>query len=630
MNRTVLLSVVLLTAALLGGVVCFADVYDAQDAEDGSKAVSFIRYEAESDGKLITINDSVDEYAVVTDTDNAWGTDSASSWYVVIGNIIIDGHIVAHGDVNLVLTDGSSLTAEYITVNQGNSISIYGQSEDTGKLVLEGGSSVAALGGDNSHNSGDIAIHGGDIRSISAWSGAGIGGGSGGTGTVTVYGGKVYAQSESGAGIGGGHGAAGYVNIYGGEVTAFLDSVDSGAAIGNGSGSGAGDAEVTIYGGTIDAESYTSAGIGGAYLNEGSYSIFIHGGDIHAVSSTGAGIGGGNAGNEGNVTITSGTVHAESGSGAGIGGGSDSDGGTVSITDGMVTAISNHAAGIGAGSYDRDGADLTVTGGVVRAITNSDNPDIGGTGGSDGSFSTGSDGNAVIFADHIGALDSASGNLSVIVFQNGTGTIYGESIAPTQGFDIGDDTLRIGDGQTLVMNDAIAITGAGGRIVSDGTGSVMFDGGTIADGILGDGVKRTVVTGIDVQMDRLVFFAGDTAEIEVRIFDAAGNPVSVGSVRIQAGNFTDYAELVNGSCAFSYLCESIGPVSIVVNYDGYSTGNTTYTACRETVAIEVSVTNEGDTVAENDDTSRLYVAGVIFVVLLAILIAVQVFANRKA
>ena len=130
-------------------------------------------------------------------------------------------------------------------------------------------------------------------------------------------------------------------------------------------------------------------------------------------------------------------------------------------------------------------------------------------------------------------------------------------------------------------------------------------------------------------MDRLVFFAGDTAEIEVRIFDAAGNPVSVGSVRIQAGTFTDYAELVNGSCAFSYPCESIGPVSIVVNYDGYSTGNTTYTACSETVAIEVSVTNEGDTVAENEDTSRLYVAGAIFVVLLAIVIAFQVLANRK-
>lgn len=631
MKKTALLGVVLLTAALLGGIVCFADAYDAQDTDDGLQSVPFISYEIDADGKLTSNDDSIDEYIVVTGTDDIWGSASSISWYVVVGNVTIDGHITVNGDVNLILTDGSSLTAEYITVDQGNSISIYGQSGGTGKLILEKGSTVAALGGGYDHNSGDITIHGGDIRAISTSSGAGIGGGRGGMGTVTVYDGKVYAQSESDAAIGGGHGAAGHVNIYGGEVTAFLDSVDSGAAIGNGSGSGAGDADVSIYGGTIVAESYTSAGIGGAYLNGGSYSVLICGGSIHAVSSTGAGIGGGNAGSQGSVIITGGTVYSESGSGAGIGGGSDSDGGAVSIAGGTVTAVSKHAAGIGAGSYDRDGAEVTVSGGVVRATGYADYSDIGGTGGSDGSFSTGSDGNAVIFADVIGALDPDSADLSAIVFQNGVGSIYGDSIAPVMSFDLEDDTLHIGDGQTLIMNDGVAITGSGGRIVSDGaTGTVMFDGGTIADGILDDGVKRKIVTDIDVEMNRLVFFVGDTAEVQVMVFDVFGDPVSAGSVRIEAGAFTGDAVLVNGACTFSFICESEGPVSVSVSYAENSSGNITYTACSETVAIEVSVVNTDDTVSDDDDPSQIYVAGAIFVILLAILIAVQVLANRKA
>ena len=48
------------------------------------------------------------------------------------------------------------------------------------------------------------------------------------------------------------------------------------------------------------------------------------------------------------------------------------------------------------------------------------------------------------------------------------------------------------------------------------------------------------------------------------------------------------------------------------------------------VAIEVSVVNTDDTVSDDDVPSQIYVAGAIFVILLAILIAVQVLANRKA
>ena len=143
-------------------------------------------------------------------------------------------------------------------------------------------------------------------------------------------------------------------------------------------------------------------------------------------------------------------------------------------------------------------------------------------------------------------------------------------------------------------------------------------------------MKRKIVTDIDVEMNRLVFFVGDTAEVQVMVFDVFGDPVSAGSVRIEAGAFTGDTVLVNGACTFSFICESEGPVSVSVSYAENSSGNITYTACSETVAIEVSVVNTDDTVSDDDDPSQIYVAGAIFVILLAILIAVQVLANRKA
>ena len=250
MNRTAIIGVLLLTAALLGGAVCCADAYDAQDTGDGSSGASYIFYVADVDGKLEMKQGTIGEFHTVTGSDTSWGTASETSWYMVEGSVSIDGKVTVSGDVNLILADGSSLTAGYIVVDQGSSIAIYGQSEGTGSLVLEGGSSNAALGGDFGKASGEIAIHGGNIRAVSTSSGAGIGGGRDGAGTVSIYGGEVYAQSVSGAAIGGGHGAVGDVTVYGGEVTAFLDSTDSGAAIGNGSGSAGVGGEVTIYGGS--------------------------------------------------------------------------------------------------------------------------------------------------------------------------------------------------------------------------------------------------------------------------------------------------------------------------------------------------------------------------------------------
>ena len=101
MNRTAIIGVLLLTAALLGGAVCCADAYDAQDTGDGSSGASYIFYVADADGKLEMKQGTIGEFHTVTGSDTSWGTASETSWYMVEGSVSIDGKVTVSGDVNL-------------------------------------------------------------------------------------------------------------------------------------------------------------------------------------------------------------------------------------------------------------------------------------------------------------------------------------------------------------------------------------------------------------------------------------------------------------------------------------------------------------------------------------------------
>lgn len=143
-----------------------------------------------------------------------------------------------YGDVNFVLTDGCDFTAPRVCVNTGDSLTIYGQEEGTGRLTSTGAVTSAGIGG-MSKNAGDITIHGGIIDATGGKSsincGAGIGGASSGDcGEVTIYNGAVTAKGiYHSAGIGGGYaGSGGEVSIYGGSVTAIGDG--EGKGIGGG------------------------------------------------------------------------------------------------------------------------------------------------------------------------------------------------------------------------------------------------------------------------------------------------------------------------------------------------------------------------------------------------------------
>ena len=86
------------------------------------------------------------EYTVLTsntadsilDLDDKW-YDLPAGWYVVKGDVTITPRLDTHGAVNLILTDGSHLTAEWgINVKEGDTFTVYAQStgEDTmGRLT---------------------------------------------------------------------------------------------------------------------------------------------------------------------------------------------------------------------------------------------------------------------------------------------------------------------------------------------------------------------------------------------------------------------------------------------------------------------------------------------------------------
>ncbi len=170
----------------------------------------------------------------VTASGTEWGAAGETTWYAVTDSVTITNRVEVQGSVNLILCDGSTLTAEKgITVSgDNNSLTIWAQSGGTGKLyagTTDGtdftclNSSCAGIGGGDYAAGGEVTVNGGTVYATGGNGGAGIGGGYyGAGGKVTINGGTVNATGGNfGAGIGGSMGGAGgEVTVNGGTVNA--------------------------------------------------------------------------------------------------------------------------------------------------------------------------------------------------------------------------------------------------------------------------------------------------------------------------------------------------------------------------------------------------------------------------
>lgn len=408
----------------------------------------------------------------------------------------VSGAGIGGGTSGLGFSDSSLKTG---TGGSGGTITISGGSVTattmTGRTIgpladqNQGRWAGAAIGGSSSDgSSGNITISGGTVTAIVSSQtaphadpdadpiySAGIGSGrSGGGGTITISGGTVFAQSPDGAGIGCGEnsdGSAIVIAISGGTVEAVSTN---GAGIGGGmiealngrlsSEKPCSGGDITIAGGTVSAQSTNGAGIGsGAVIYDVSDGSEVSKEDTPEV-------------NGGEITVSGGTVSAQSVRGAGIGGGSgqvtigsdvtvasghtspsltlsSGSGGTVTISGGTVEAISTEGVGIGSGGmpfYQSESPDVDQ---YIHCVS-----------GKAGTFATGPDGSAVLFAtgsgagNHIQDDDDPSG-WSGVIFLDGEGQLYGTSVTLSEDVTIpSGNTLEIGQGQTLSVGRGVTMT----------------------------------------------------------------------------------------------------------------------------------------------------------------------------
>ena len=246
-----------------------------------------------------------------------------------------------------------------------------------------------------------------------------------------------------------------------------------------------------------------------------------------------AGIGSGYGTNTslGDITINSGTIVARgSGGGAGIGGGYETGSGTcngnITINGGYVKAFGGQSglrvtggAGIGSGENANYGGTITINGGVVYAEGGADSMSIGAGGrgigeSGNGTFTTGSNGNAVIVApDGIGdPSDNLNWDGIFISYQgnensatvNGNTVTLDDSTANIQvwGEPVIDYNLTVASGTTLKITDndrnnkgATLGVAKGSTLTNNGTIELYGNEGNSSFLVLNEGRLQTAGNG---------------------------------------------------------------------------------------------------------------------------------------
>ena len=147
-------------------------------AEATKESVSYI--ECSWNGSEVTSSTKTATATVVTAGVTEWGENNGQEhWYVVNGEINIPTRVTVTGHVHLILADGCRLTAfNGIQVSEGDSLTIYGQTNGSGALEATGNNDAGIGGGLSNANSGTVTIYGGEVTARSTF-GAGIGGGGG-------------------------------------------------------------------------------------------------------------------------------------------------------------------------------------------------------------------------------------------------------------------------------------------------------------------------------------------------------------------------------------------------------------------------------------------------------------------
>ena len=313
--------------------------------------------------------------------DDKW-YDLPAGWYVVKGDVTFTPRLDTHGAVNLILTNGSHLTAEWgIDVKVGDTFTVYAQSTDEGTM----GRLTACLPADfNLDRMVDYSVwpyYGmAGIGSSARWR-AGNDGIRESEGTIIINGGNIRAKGQDKA------------SAIGGTCAEEIEfrSTDRGEVYNRRQGG-----SITINGGVVRTEPFAlpegnplaviSVGIGTCHYGYGG-SVTINGGTVIAEAANDAIT----TGDGGTITINDGDVTARGGvnnfgenshrvlSGNGIG---PLINGSITINGGTVKATAKgNGFGIGGSRFEIIGtATVTINGGTIEATANHNNAAIGDKG----------------------------------------------------------------------------------------------------------------------------------------------------------------------------------------------------------------------------------------------------------
>ena len=160
----------------------------------------------------------------------------AAGTYVVDGEVTISGIIKLNGNVDLIIKDGAKLTVnnKIVGYDNGKKLSIYGQANQTGQLVVNYSEHAIT-------NVTTLEVHSCQVKATSSGNSCG---GFNYIQTFNVYGGSVDAESTAASS---GYGiilaSIGSMNIYGGDVKTL--------GKGNKFGINGSSTTVTVYGGKL-------------------------------------------------------------------------------------------------------------------------------------------------------------------------------------------------------------------------------------------------------------------------------------------------------------------------------------------------------------------------------------------
>ena len=520
--------------------------------------------------------------ASILDYADKW-YDLPAGWYVVKGDVTITPRLDTHGAVNLILTDGSHLTAEWgINVKEGDTFTVYAQStgEDTmGKLTAclsedfnsDGSvkyyvwpdSGMPGIGASRRYRKANSVIYENE-------------------GTIIINGGYILAKGQDGASAIGGCGGdtvtpsphsenrkCGSITINGGIVrTEPVTMRATPINVGIGSCQLGYGGSVTINGGTVMANANSDAictGRGG--------SITINGGDITARGGLGRYGNGHGIGTfrVADITINGGNIEAYSYRG-GSGIGSDSPT-TVKITDGTIKAVSNEIAAIGTPKYSA--GSVSITGGKVTAIGKGEADGIGGHGdvsitggeidvsvegsgvaiGGNGGGSINIQGNAIkSISSRSGAcIGGSAKNITILdaelPFLGGEGILIGNKVGDNTGGDLTIRNCRIlstyaeaeggiqvgNNGKIQIENSEIKLSRANGIRTGDGGSIAIRDSQLVTNGIY-------MVEGGETQRKLKRLEITNSTVVTNDVLGSTGKFTSVGEIVIHGSSIRQSSE----------------------------------------------------------------------------------------